>query len=154
MNFNNKLLQNFFTPQDLLNNENCLKIEKIIGRESQNECKEVKECESLRVTKGKIVFNQNKKKNFGDDFQKILQNFMNKKAGNNSIAIKISKRFKKTHPFSSPFNKVEENYLNEMNYLNISSHSSSINDGKVSPKKIFVKNSKNSIPIFTKLDLI
>ena len=150
MNFNKTLVQNFFSPKHELT-ENCLKIEKIIGRESMNECKEVKQCESLRVTKGKIVFRQYKKKNIGEEFQKILLSFMNKKASNTCLDTAKIKPLKNTQPYSCPVNKLEDYYyLNDINYLNISSHSS---DGKRSPKKVIRINNKKSLPIFTKFDI-
>ena len=95
------------------------------------------------------MFNHSKKKDFGEEFQEIMKSFINKKASNHSVATKIAISLKKGNEFSSPF-KPEGDYLNEINNLNISSHSSSIIEGKKSPKKIFFSNINRSETISQK----
>lgn len=124
----------------------------MIGKDSKNECKEVNQCETLKVTKSNIVFNHCKKKEKDDQINKFILNYLKKKV--NSATLNAS-TFRMQKLNVNLLNNLNDYIMNnddlEENDLFNYNQVSSVNEIRNYENKILAKDIKQTVPIFTKI---
>ncbi len=129
-----------------------MKIEKVIAKDSKNECKEVNQCETLKVTKSNIVFNYCKKREKDEQLNKIIINYLKKKVNSATLSATTFRMQKLNLNILNCLNDYTMNSedQDDNNILRIS-QPSSVYQRKNSENKLLTKDIKQTVPIFTKI---